>query len=91
MRSVYKSVRSVECGWHALTWCKICSQTTPVPCEWALPRSTAGVFDRDKLNVRWSVENDQTTLLRASSKADCQNDAWFYDDALFPTRVIACD
>jgi len=49
------------------------------------------VFDRDKLNVRWSVENDQTTLLRASSKADCQNDAWFYDDALFPTRVIACD
>jgi hypothetical protein len=39
-------------------------------------RRTKGAFDRDKLNVRWSVENDRTT---------------FYDDALFPTRVIACD
>ena len=45
----------------------------------------------DKLNVRWSVENDQRTLLRVGSKADCQDNAWFYDDALFPTRVIACD
>ncbi|HTU58565.1 MAG TPA: VWA domain-containing protein, partial [Polyangiales bacterium] len=66
-------------------------QTTPVPCEWTLPQSTEGAFDRDKLNVRWSVESEQTTLLRVGSKADCQADAWFYDDPLFPTRVIACD
>jgi hypothetical protein len=66
-------------------------QTTPVPCEWGLPSSTEGAFDRDKLNVRWSVADEKTTLLRVSSKADCRPDAWFYDDALHPTRVIACD
>jgi hypothetical protein len=49
-------------------------------------RRTKGAFDRDKLNVRWSVENDRTTLLRVSSKADCQNDAWFRDDALSRAR-----
>jgi hypothetical protein len=62
-----------------------------VPCEWGIPKSTEGTFERDKLNVRWSVEEDKTTLVRVSAKADCRADAWFYDDALHPTRVIACD
>ncbi|HET8939840.1 MAG TPA: hypothetical protein VFN67_40650 [Polyangiales bacterium] len=66
-------------------------QTTPVPCEWGIPEATEGTFERDKLNVRWSVNDDRTTLLRVGAKADCIEKGWFYDDALHPTRVIACD
>ena len=61
-----------------------------MPCEWGIPSSTDG-FDRDLLNIRWSVKDDQTTLLRVGAKDDCRENAWFYDDALHPTRVIACD
>jgi hypothetical protein len=66
-------------------------QKTPMPCEWNIPESTDGSFDRDKLNVRWSVEEERNTLLRVGSKADCREQAWFYDDPSNPKRVIACD
>jgi hypothetical protein len=65
-------------------------QKTPLPCEWAIPKATEGQFDRDKLNVRWSVNEDRTTLLRVGSNADCRENAWYYDNPEQPERVIAC-
>jgi hypothetical protein len=65
-------------------------QKTPVPCEWTIPDATDGQFDRDKLNVRWSVEDDRKTLLRVGSDADCRESGWYYDNPENPERVIAC-
>lgn len=65
-------------------------QKTPVPCEWTIPESTDGPFDRDKLNVRWSFADEHKTLLRVGSSADCRDNAWYYDNPEQPQRVIAC-
>jgi hypothetical protein len=65
-------------------------QNTPVPCEWTIPEATDGEFNRDKLNVRWSVKDDHKTLLRVGSNADCIASGWYYDNAEHPERVIAC-
>jgi hypothetical protein len=65
-------------------------QTTSVPCEWTIPESTDGPFNRDRLNVRWKVKDEYKTLLRVGTEADCRAGAWYYDDPTNPTRVIAC-
>jgi hypothetical protein len=65
-------------------------QKTSVPCEWAIPDLTEGLFDRDKLNVRWTVKDEHKTLLRVGSEADCLANGWYYDNPASPERVIAC-
>jgi hypothetical protein len=64
----------------------------PVPCEWAIPQSTNGeTFDRNKVNIRWTANDKQRTLLRVDSAQACRDDAWYFDDPSQPTRFIACE
>jgi hypothetical protein len=65
-------------------------QSTPVPCEWNIPEATDGDFNKDRLNVRWSVADDHKTLLRVGSQAECIPQGWYYDNPEAPKRVIAC-
>ena len=65
-------------------------QKTPVPCEWTIPESTDGPFNKDKVNVRWSANKQETTLLRVGAQADCLEKGWYYDNPTSPERVIAC-
>ncbi|HET8933856.1 MAG TPA: vWA domain-containing protein [Polyangiales bacterium] len=65
-------------------------EKTPVPCEWTIPESTDGPFNKDKLNVRWSVDKQDTTLLRVGAQSDCREKGWYYDNPTSPERVIAC-
>jgi hypothetical protein len=64
---------------------------TPVPCEWSIPTVTEGQFDKDKVNILWSVDAAHTTLLRVGSKEECRANAWYFDDPSAPTRLIACE
>jgi hypothetical protein len=66
-------------------------EQTAVPCEWNIPKVTEGTFDRDNVNIRWSVDNDQTTLLRVENQADCRADGWYFDNPSAPQRLIACE
>lgn len=65
-------------------------QKTPLPCEWTIPAATDGQFNKDKVNVRWSVKDDHTTLLRVDAEAKCLEKGWYYDNPADPKRVIAC-
>lgn len=65
-------------------------QKTPLPCEWTIPAATDGQFNKDKVNVRWSVKDQETTLLRVAAEAACLAKGWYYDNPQDPKRVIAC-
>jgi hypothetical protein len=67
-------------------------QHSALRCEWSIPASTDGSqFDRDKVNIRLTTQDAQTTFVRVSSKDECVAGAWYFDDAAAPTRFIACD
>jgi hypothetical protein len=66
----------------------------PVSCEWTIPPPPDGeVLDPDKVNVRFTQEDGTTEALYAVSDAtECDeiHGGWYYDDAVNPTRVVAC-
>lgn len=65
----------------------------PLDCEFVLPppENVAQGFDKDEVNVQLTGPSiSDTTLGRVPSKGDCAADAWYYDDATAPTRIIAC-
>lgn len=65
---------------------------TSLPCEWTIPQSPDGeTFDRDKVNIRLSTDDEDTTFVRVDSAAQCQAGAWYFDDPAAPTRLIACE
>jgi hypothetical protein len=67
-------------------------ERTTLPCEWAIPESTDGQsFDRNKVNIRLSSSDVQTTFVHVSSKDACVANAWYYDNEDQPTRLVACD
>jgi hypothetical protein len=64
---------------------------TPIECEWDLPPSPTGTFDREKVNVQLSsAGGTATTLGKVASEDVCANNGWHYDDPLTPTRIVAC-
>lgn len=66
---------------------------TPLECEWELPApdNAAQGFDQDQVNVQLTAPGAaDATLGKVASAADCVADAWHYDDATSPTRIIAC-
>jgi len=79
---------------HTEVHTEIVQQTerTPLPCEWAIPAPTDGQeFDRNKVNIRLSNDDMQSTFVHVKSKDACVANAWYYDNEDAPTRLIACD
>ena len=66
-------------------------EQTSLPCEWEIPAAPIGqVFDRDKVNVRFSAGSTSNTFVRVPSSATCIDNGWHFDDAQAPKRLIAC-
>jgi hypothetical protein len=66
-------------------------ERTPLPCEWEIPASPSGeAFDRNKVNIRLSSGEVQTTFVHVSSREQCVPNGWHFDDDIQPTRLIAC-
>ena len=66
-------------------------EETALPCEWEIPAPPVGqVFDRDKVNVRFSTADTSSTFVRAASAAACIDNSWHFDDAQAPKRLVAC-
>jgi len=66
---------------------------TPLACEWELPPpdSINQGFDKMQVNVKLSAtELGAKQLSYVESESACAADAWYYDDATAPTRIIAC-
>lgn len=64
----------------------------PLPCEWSIPASPEGqVFDQDKVNIRLTSGDNQSTFARVRSQAACGANGWYYNDPNEPTRFIACE
>jgi hypothetical protein len=66
-------------------------EASTLPCEWEIPAPPAGqTFDRDKVNIRFSTPASAVTFFRVPSSEDCRADGWRFDNALAPTRLMAC-
>jgi hypothetical protein len=68
------------------------TQQRPLDCEWQLPAAGNGkTLDLDKVNVKVSGGTGAALSLgRVPSAAACTAGAWYYDNPLAPTRLIAC-
>jgi hypothetical protein len=67
------------------------TQQTALPCEWAVPANSESMpFDSNKVNIRFSQGSAQTTFVRVNSADSCRDDAWYFDNASEPTRMLAC-
>jgi hypothetical protein len=64
-----------------------------LPCEWALPAPPAGeTLDPTLVNVN-VVDVATTPMVYVPSFAECPlaaGPAWYYDDALAPTKILVC-
>ncbi len=70
------------------------TMTTPLACEWGIPAPPPGeIFDPTQVNVELLANGTSSPLGNVASQADCPNfsNAWYYDDPINPTRIIACD
>lgn len=66
-------------------------QRTSLPCEWAIPESSdSDPFDRNKVNIRLSNEDSQTTFVHVKGQDACVANGWYFDNEEQPTRLIAC-
>jgi len=67
------------------------TEETKLPCEWVIPTPPAGqVFDPNKVNIRLTAPELATTFARVDSTDKCTANAWHFDNASAPTRLVAC-
>jgi hypothetical protein len=65
----------------------------PLACEWDIPEPPEGeMFNKDKVNVEFTVNNMTTEIGYVDSLADCGGvtDGWHYDDYDNPTKILFC-
>jgi hypothetical protein len=68
-------------------------QGSGIACEWDIPQQQdGGMFDPNKVNVKFTNGMQQRDLGRVGSQSECSNfkDAWYYDNPAAPTKVFAC-
>jgi hypothetical protein len=60
-------------------------------CDWEIPAPQGGVFDRDKTNVRLTVNGAVDQLLKVPEASKCGSvEGWHYDDEANPGHVVVC-
>jgi hypothetical protein len=66
--------------------------TTTLTCEWSIPKPTAGSFDKDLVNVKYSIGGASERLGNVAAEEDCARagGGWYYDDLAAPKRILAC-
>jgi hypothetical protein len=66
-------------------------EQSKLPCEWVIPAPPSGqMFDPNKVNIRFTSGDSVTTFFRVDSSDKCVANAWHFDDAKAPTRLVAC-
>jgi hypothetical protein len=66
-------------------------ESSALPCEWEIPAAPAGeTFDRNKVNIKMTTADAETTFVRVTDPAQCQPNGWTFDDLAAPTRMLAC-
>ncbi|GEM_PF-678729 len=89
LNAIRDSVTVVETITEIVTTTQIVS----LPCEWALPAPPAGeTLDPTLVNVN-VVDVATTPMVYVPSFAECPlaaGPAWYYDDALAPTKILVC-
>lgn len=63
-----------------------------LPCDYAIPMPTSGVFDQTRVNVRHVNGATETTVFGVGTDSACDAimGGWYYDDINAPTRIFAC-
>jgi hypothetical protein len=86
LNKIRDSVKSVTTHKELVTK----TEQRPLECHWQMPVPKAGeTLDKGRVNV--TLGGSSTLPLgRVSSLAQCQADAWYYDDNDAPTQIIAC-
>ncbi len=63
-----------------------------LPCNFQIPESTSGTFDKNKVNVVFDDGSQTRTLYYwpDANSCDAKDGGWYYDDPQTPTQIIAC-
>lgn len=63
-----------------------------IACEWELPPAPPGqTFSVDLVEVtRTTMASGSVAFNRVASEAECGPNSWHFDDALNPTKILAC-
>jgi hypothetical protein len=73
---------------------RIETQSTPVPCEWAIPPTPDGkTFDKIKVNVDYSTGGgaaERVGFVDSEAKCGSVAQGWRYDSYDNPTKVLVC-
>jgi hypothetical protein len=82
-------------GTISKTITKTVTHTVPVPldCEWVMPAPSGNQKqDPNKVNVNLVAGGSTTQLGMVANKDECAThvNAWYYDDPMNPTKLIAC-
>jgi hypothetical protein len=69
--------------------------STPLPCEWKIPPpSNGGVFDKGKVNVKYTPPGGAGQDFGYVGIADCAraDNAWYFDDpaSSTPSKILLC-
>lgn len=66
--------------------------TTTLTCEWSIPKPTSGSFDKDLVNVKYTIAGASERLGNVSAEEDCARagGGWYYDDVAAPKKILAC-
>jgi hypothetical protein len=60
-------------------------------CAWEIPAPQGGAFDRDKTNVRLTVDGAVDQLLKVPEVSRCGSvEGWHYDNEASPANVVVC-
>jgi hypothetical protein len=66
-------------------------ESSTLPCTWEIPTPPKGqIFDRDKVNIRFTTPSGATTFARVPSSEDCRDNGWHFDNFSAPTKLLAC-
>jgi hypothetical protein len=63
-----------------------------LPCEYRVPTPSMGEFNKDRVNLNWTLNGTTTAVPFVGDPAGCANApmGWHYDDPNAPTQLIAC-
>ena len=62
-----------------------------LPCEFAMPTSDGNKVDPTKVNVTYTDQNAVDHQLgQVANAGACVPNAWYYDDAAAPTKILLC-
>ncbi len=85
------SIRDTVVTTEVTTVIETHEESTTLPCTWTIPEQPEGKqFDPDKINIRLTTPEAETTFVRVPSDGACEGNAWHFDDPSNPKQLVAC-